>query len=300
VNGLRTLSTGNGMRILVFGRTGQLARELGGYAWPAGVSVIQADRGHCDLARVDEVRRAIEQAKPDVVINAAAYTSVDRAETEEPLARSINAIAPGAMAQSCEILGATLIHLSTDYVFDGAKPGPYAEGDPVRPLSAYGRSKADGERAIRAATRNHVILRTTWVFASHGTNFVRTMLRQPDSRSEIRVVSDQRGAPTAARDIAGAIATIVDAVRDGRGAWGTFHYTSAEPTTWHLFAEAIFEGARRRMNVIPIPTSDYLTAARRPLNSILDCSLIRAAYGIEQPSWRRALADVIGELGAKA
>lgn len=288
------------MRVLVFGRTGQVAHELERRRWPSGVSLTQLGRDRCDLRRPEEVRDAITEVAPDVVVNAAAYTAVDRAESDEALARQINAAAPATMAQACERQGSVLIHLSTDYVFDGAKQTPYLENDPVGPLSVYGISKAAGERAIRDATERHVILRTTWVFASHGTNFVRTMLRLADRQSEIRVVRDQHGAPTAARDVAAAIGVVLDAVREDRRFWGTFHFTSSEPTSWYDFARAIFQATRRVVTVSPIVTADYPTAARRPLNSVLDCGLIRSVYGIPQPSWRLGLSQVLAELGEAA
>jgi dTDP-4-dehydrorhamnose reductase len=176
------------------------------------------------------------------------------------------------------------------------KQGAYAEDDPVAPLSVYGRTKSEGETAVRNEIERHVILRTSWVFASHGNNFVRTMLRLATEREEIRVVNDQRGTPTAARDIASAIASIIASIARGRSAWGTFHFASSEATTWHDFARAILDGSGLRANLIAINTADYVTAARRPMNSILDCGRIGREYGIGQPVWRQALATVLAEL----
>ena len=284
------------MRVVIFGRTGQVARELGLQAWPADADVLQLGRADCDLASLGDVRRTLLESRPDVVINAAAYTAVDRAESQPAVARQINADAPATMAQMCGELGSALIHLSTDYVFDGTKPGAYLEDDPIHPLSVYGETKARGEAEIRAALQSHVILRTTWVFAAHGTNFVRTILRLSTERPEIGVVADQLGGPTSARDIASAVRIIVETVMAGRATWGTYHYTSAEPTSWYGFAQAIVEQAGKSAVVRPIGTADYPTAARRPLNSVLDCGLVRTTYGIEQPNWRHALSAVLAEV----
>lgn len=238
--------------------------------------------------------------RPQIVINAAAYTAVDRAEAEPERAGLLNCEAPRAMASACSTIGAALIHLSTDYVFDGSNPNAYREEDPVGPLSVYGRSKADGETAVRASIQQHVILRTSWVFAAHGNNFVRTMLRLGDERPEIRVVDDQFGSPTAACDIASAIASIVAAIRAKKGVWGTFHFTSAQSTTWYGFAKAILVASRQRAKLVPITTADYKTPARRPLNSVLDCGRILRDYGIPQPLWQESLARVLTELGHDA
>jgi dTDP-4-dehydrorhamnose reductase len=230
------------------------------------------------------------------VINAAAYTAVDRAESEPEIAGTINRDAPAAMAKACEETGAALIHLSTDYVFDGSNRGAYVEDDLVAPLSVYGRTKAEGEIAIGQALRRHVVLRTSWLFAAHGANFVRTMLRLSDERPELRIVCDQRGAPTAACDVASAIVSLVGSVAECPRGWGILHFTSDEPATWHDFARAILEGAGRQTKLVPVSTAEYKTAAQRPLNSVLDCRRIARDYGIGQPCWRRALANVLAEL----
>lgn len=284
------------MRVLIFGRTGQVGRELGRIAWRPGVTVQQLDRSECDLATPAAAGGKVLEMRPDVVINAAAHTAVDRAESEPDLAAAINHGSPSAMADACRAIGAKLIHLSTDYVFDGKKRVPYVEDDPVAPLSVYGRSKHVGEAAIRARLAEHIILRTSWVFASHGSNFVRTMLRVAKERTELRIVADQWGAPTAARDIAHAIAAIVDRIAAGRGAWGTFHFTSGEPTTWFVFAEAIFALRGAGPRLVPVTTEEYKTPARRPLYSVLNCARVGKYYGFAQPCWRAALADVMGEL----
>ena len=286
------------MRVLIFGRTGQVARELGRITWPAGVIIEQLDRSRCDLTHPTQAEEMVQRTRPDVVINAAAHTAVDRAESEPDLAAVINRDSPAAIAKACASTGARLIHLSTDYVFDGGKREPYLESDPVAPLSVYGRTKAEGEGAIRACLGEHVILRTSWVFAGHGSNFVRTMLRLANDREELRIVADQRGTPTAASDIAQATAAIVDRIAAGRGAWGTFHFASSEATSWFGFAEAIFALRGAGPKLVPIKTEEYKTAARRPLYSVLDCMLVDKTYAISQPSWRAGLAKVMSELAA--
>jgi dTDP-4-dehydrorhamnose reductase len=247
---------------------------------------------------MQSVNDAILSANADLVINAAAYTAVDRAESESLLAERVNRDAPEAMALACARRGAALIHLSTDYVFDGTKIQPYLEDDPVGPVSVYGRTKEAGEAAVRGALDRHVIIRTSWVFSAHGNNFVKTMLRLGATRPEIRVVSDQNGAPTSARDIAGAIAAVTGAVQRDRGVWGTFHFASEAPTTWHGFAREIFAGTDHGPVVTPITTAEYPTPARRPSNSVLDCSKIMRAYSIAQPSWQHALRETLSELRA--
>lgn len=284
------------MRIVIFGKTGQVGRELARVRWPERCDVMQLGRAECDLLRTQAMAEAIYAARPAIVVNAAAYTAVDRAEAEPEAAEKVNRDAPAAMAAACSELGAALIHLSTDYVFDGSKTAPYLENDAVAPLSVYGRTKAEGEAAIREALPRHVILRTSWVFAAHGANFVRTMLRLAGERPELRIVADQKGGPTAAFDIAAAIAAIVERVEEDRCAWGTFHFTGAEPTTWFDFARAIFDFSGRQPQLVPITTAEYRTPARRPLNSVLDCGRIGQEYGIGQPSWRKALKAVLTEM----
>ena len=288
------------MFVLIFGRTGQVGRELGRIAWPAGMTVRQLDRSQCDLAMPAAAAGKVLEAAPDIVINAAAHTAVDRAESEPGLAAAINRDAPSAMADACRTVGAKLIHLSTDYVFDGRKRAPYLEDDPVAPLSIYGRTKQEGEAAIRVRLMDHVILRTSWVFAAHGSNFVRTMLRLAEERTELRIVADQQGSPTAAGDIAQAIAAIAGRVAAGRGAWGTFHFASSESTSWFGFAEAIFALRGGGPTLVPITTEEYKTPARRPLYSVLDCRHVGETYGIAQPSWRAALAEVMREFADEA
>ena len=291
------------MRALVFGETGQVARELALTAATRGVAARFLGRAAADLTDPEACVRAIAAADADVVVNAAAYTAVDRAEDEPALARTVNATAPGAMAVAAAAKGVPFFHLSTDYVFDGAPGRAWREADPTGPLGAYGASKRAGEEAVAGATPDHVILRTAWVFSAHGANFVKTMLRVGRGKPEMRVVGDQRGGPTAARDIANALWTIAEAWRDGRGEAGVFHYAGAPACTWADFAEAIFaaSGWEAPPAVIRIATADWPTPAARPANSVLDCTRIAATYGIVQPDWREGLAAVVAELaGAEA
>ncbi|MGD0192669.1 MAG: dTDP-4-dehydrorhamnose reductase [Rhizomicrobium sp.] len=284
------------MKLLIIGRTGQVGRELAGVTWPAQIDATLVDRSSCDLTDRETILRALRDASPDLVVNAAAYTAVDRAESEPELARLTNSEGPAALATGCRACGAALIHLSTDYVFDGAKAAAWLEDDAANPLSVYGRTKWQGECLIRDTLDQHIILRTSWVFAGHGNNFVKTMLRIGKTQDEVRVVSDQLGSPTAARDIANAIATIAQAVAGGEERWGTYHYASAEPVRWNGFAEAIFAASGQKVRVAPITSDEFGARAKRPANSVLDCTRIRLAYGIERPSWHAALSDVISEL----
>jgi dTDP-4-dehydrorhamnose reductase len=288
------------MRILIFGKTGQVAQELGHACWPERCEVEQFGRAEADLLDAQAVAQAVFAVRPNIVINAAAYTAVDRAETEPEAAGKVNCDAPAAMAAACHESGSALIHLSTDYVFDGLKTAPYLEDDPVAPLSVYGRTKSEGESAIRDVLLQHVILRTSWVFAAHGANFVRTMLRLASERTEIRVVEDQKGAPTAAHDIAAAIAAIAGRIVQGNGVWGTFHFTGTEPTTWFDFAREILALSGRHVEIVPTTTTAYRRAARRPLYSVLDCGRIARDYDIRQPSWRLALRNILLEMGEMA
>jgi dTDP-4-dehydrorhamnose reductase len=238
--------------------------------------------------------------RPDLAINLAAYTAVDRAESEAEAAWAVNCTGAMHIAAGCADRGIPLVHLSTDYVFDGYKDGPYREDDPVNPLGVYGASKEAGERAVREALRRHIILRTSWVYGAFGQNFVKTMLRLGAERETLRVVADQHGCPTAAADIASALVALAQQVAAGEERWGTYHFAGAGATTWHGFAEAIFDLALpyrgRRPRVEPIATEQYPTPARRPRNSVLDCSKIADAFGIRPAPWRPALAAVIREL----
>jgi dTDP-4-dehydrorhamnose reductase len=290
------------MRALVLGETGQVARELARTAAARAIDATFLGRDRADLADPEACARAVRSAAADVVVNAAAYTAVDQAEDAPELAETVNAAAPGAMAAAAAAKGVPFLHVSTDYVFDGT-PGPaWREDDPTGPLGAYGASKLAGERAVAAGGADHAILRTAWVFSAHGKNFVKTMLAVGRGRPEMRVVGDQRGGPTAAADIAGALWTMAEAWTAGRGVPGVFHYAGAPAVSWAEFAEAIFAGSgwTERPKVATIATADWPTRAVRPVNSVLDCGRIAAAYGIAQPDWRPALAAVIAELEARA
>jgi dTDP-4-dehydrorhamnose reductase len=284
------------MRLLVFGRTGQVARELARNL-PAGWSARFLDRAEADLADPAACAAAVAGAAADAVINAAAWTAVDKAEAEEAAATVVNGAAPAAMARVAADRGLPFLHVSTDYVFDGSGTAPFHPDSPVAPLGAYGRSKRAGEDGVRAAGGVHLILRTSWVFSAHGTNFVRTMLRLGAEREALRVVADQTGGPTPAADIARALLAVADALRDGAPG-GTHHFAGAPDTTWADFARAIMAGAGLPCRIEDIATADYPTPARRPANSRLDCSGLAAAYGIARPDWRQGLADVLAELGA--
>ena len=288
------------MKLLVLGAGGQVGHELCRLAWPDGYSVAAFDRGGVDIAQREPVFAAVARERPDIVINAAAYTAVDRAESEPDIAWASNCSGPANIAAACQEAAIPLIHLSTDYVFDGSKPGAYFEADPVKPLGIYGESKEAGDQAVRGALAHHVILRTAWVYSAHGRNFVKTMLRLAGERPVLRVVADQIGSPTSAADIAAAIAAIAQQLNAGNTSWGTYHFAGGGAVTWHGFAEAIFELAAPRRGPPPlveaIATADYPTPARRPANSVLDCRRIGEVFGIVPRPWREALAEVIGEL----
>lgn len=288
------------MKALIFGRTGQLAIELARRA-PDGVDPVMLGRDAADLASPETCARAVTETDADIVINAAAYTAVDQAETEPDLARLVNARSPGAMARAAAARGLPFIHVSTDYVFDGSGERPWREDDPTGPLGVYGQTKLEGERAVLDAGGAAIILRTAWVFSAHGRNFVKTMLRLGAERPDLPIVADQRGGPTAAADIADAIWTIADAFATGNGVPGIYHFSGAPAVTWADFAEAIFANSRRitaAPRVRRIATSEYPTPARRPANSVLDCTRIRETYGIAQPDWRQSLVQVIEEIEA--
>ena len=290
------------MKILVFGTTGQVAREIARRGPAHGCEIIALGRAEADLTDVRACTRAIAGTEAAVVLNAAAHTAVDRAESEPDLAHAVNAEAPGAMARAAAARGLPFLHVSTDYVFDGTPGRAWREDDPTGPLGVYGATKLAGEAAVRAAGGPHVILRTAWVVSAHGSNFVKTMRRLGAERDTLRVVEDQTGGPTPAADIAAALLTIASSFGAGRGAPGIYHFAGRPATTWAEFAREIFTiraekgDGFRAPSVEGIPTSGYPTPARRPQNSVLDCAAIATAYGIPQPDWRAGLAEVIGEL----
>jgi dTDP-4-dehydrorhamnose reductase len=281
------------MTILVFGQTGQVASEL-----QAQADVLALGRDRADLSDPAACAAAIAEITPDVVINAAAYTAVDRAEEEEAQATTINGAAPGAMAQACAALGIPFVHISTDYVFEGGGTTPWQPSDPVGPLGAYGRSKLAGEQAIAEAGGTYVILRTSWVFSGHGNNFLKTMLRLSETRDALSIVDDQIGGPTPADAIASACLTIARGLQEDPGKTGIHHFSGAPDASWKDFAAEIFARAGRQVTVSGIPTKDYPTPAVRPLNSRMDCSALETAFGIPRPDWRdgidRALKVLAG------
>ena len=281
--------------ILVFGRTGQVAREIARAAEARGAPVRLVSREEADLVEPEACARVVEGTDARAVVNAAAYTAVDRAEDEEALATRVNGEAPAAMARAAADRGLPFVHLSTDYVFSGE--GPHAPGDPTAPLGAYGRSKLAGEEGVRGAGGSHVILRTAWVFSAHGSNFVRSMLRLGAERERLRIVADQQGGPTPAASIARATLTIAGALRDGAPS-GTHHLAGAPDATWAGFAREIMARAGLPCEVEDIATHEYPTPAARPADSRLDCASLEAAFGIARPDWREGLDDVLKELRA--
>ena len=283
--------------ILIFGHSGQIATELAIASWTPGTDIHCLGRGDLDLrlTSADEIAAVLHRFTPSLVINAAAYTAVDRAESAPDTAYALNATAPGLIAQGCAHAAIPLIHISTDYVFDGAKNAPYVETDPVNPVSVYGMSKEAGEQAVRAATHRHIILRTAWVYSSHGRNFVTNMLRLGKTHQELPIVDDQIGSPTSAAQIACALTTIAHKLlTQAAPNFGTYHFCAAGQTSWHGLATAIFDKARREgrqapNRIIPIPTSAYPTPARRPLNSRLSCKKLAADFGLNAQSWQTGL-----------
>lgn len=278
--------------LLVFGRTGQVARELARRAPEARF----LGREDADLMQPDTCAAAIREAAPRAVINAAAWTAVDRAEAEPEAARTVNAEAPGAMARACAASAIPFLHVSTDYVFNGSGTRPWREDDPTGPLGAYGATKLAGERAVAAAGGQWAVLRTSWVFSAHGTNFVRTMLRLGAERPRLTIVADQTGGPTPAADIAAALLAMAQAMTEDPAKGGTYHFAGAPDVSWADFAREVFRQAGLPTEVADIATADYPTPARRPANSRLDCARIRRDFGISRPDWREGLAAVLAEL----
>jgi dTDP-4-dehydrorhamnose reductase len=283
------------MRIMVFGKTGQVACEVQRQA-----QVNALGRDEADLADPADCAEAIRAEAPDVVINAAAYTAVDRAETEEDLARVINAEAPGAMARACADLGIPFIHISTDYVFDGAGETPFAPDHPTGPLGAYGRTKLAGEEAVRAAGGVHAIFRTSWVVSAHGSNFVKTMLRLGAERDRLTIVADQVGGPTPAADIAALCLAAATQLVEDPDKTGTYHISGGPDVSWADFAREIFAQAGISCEVADIPSSDYPTPATRPQNSRMDNRATEAVFGLARPDWRAGLSRILEDLGQRA
>lgn len=281
------------MSILVIGKTGQVAQELA--KLPDTVCI---GRDEADLTVPEHCSSAIHAHVPRAVINAAAYTAVDKAEQEEALATLINADAPGVMARACASLEIPFVQISTDYVFSGSGTAPWRPDDPTGPLGAYGRSKLAGEQKVRAAGGVHAILRTSWVVSAHGNNFVKTMLRLGAERDALNIVSDQIGGPTAARDIATACHLMAEQLAVSPEKTGTYHFSGAPDCSWADFARVIFDQANLACNVTDIPSSAYPTPAARPLNSRMDCSTTDSTFGIKRPDWRNSLTEILTDLGA--
>jgi dTDP-4-dehydrorhamnose reductase len=279
------------MTILVFGKTGQVAREL-----QARADVVALGRDRADLSDPEACAALIRDLAPEAVINAAAHTAVDQAESEEDLATVINGEAPAAMARACADLAIPFVHISTDYVFDGSGEAPWPIDAPTGPLGAYGRSKLKGEEGVRAAGGTHAILRTSWVVSAHGKNFVKTMLRLGAERETLTIVADQVGGPTAAGDIAEACLSIAAQLRDDPSKSGTYHFSGAPDTSWAGFAREIFAQAGLACRVEDIPTSAFPTPAKRPANSRMDCSTLDAVFGIARPDWRHSLSLILKDL----
>ena len=280
-------------RVLVTGGNGQVGRsiaELASDARFAALDIAVTNRSTVDITDRAGLNAAFDRLQPDVVINAAAYTSVDAAESDEAAATAVNTDGVASLADLCAAHGARLLHLSTDYVFDGTKDGWYVESDPIAPLGVYGRTKAAGEAAARACPA-HLILRTSWVYATHGNNFVKTMLRIGAELPELGVVDDQVGCPTSAHDIAEALLHL-----SSMDANGTYHLAGADQASWHEFAEAIFAAADLTTTANPISTADYPTIAPRPANSRLDSSALADATGVRLPGWRDSLSGVVSTI----
>jgi len=302
------------MRILLFGRTGQVGWELQRALQPLGQVVALDTRSTphaADFRDPESLAATVEAVRPDVIVNASAYTAVDKAESEPDVARAVNALAPGVLARAAALHGAWLLHYSTDYVFDGSGDAPWREGDATGPLSVYGRTKLEGEDEIRGSGCRHLILRTSWVYAARGGNFAKTMLRLAAERDLLKVIADQVGAPTGAELLADVSAhllrtvTRADALPHEAVAYpGTYHLAASGFTSWHGYASFVIENARRRGRPIlvapdavrPIPTSEYPTPARRPLNSRLDTSLLQQRFGLHLPHWQVGVGRLLDEI----
>ncbi len=282
------------MTLLIFGKTGQVAQELARRAPDAQF----AGRETADLTDPAACAALIRQLHPSAVINAAAYTAVDKAESDAATAQLVNADALAAMAAACAELGIPFVHISTDYVFDGSGDTARAEDAPTAPLGVYGQTKLDGERAVQAAAGQYAIMRTSWVFSAHGNNFVKTMRRLGAECDRLTIVADQLGGPTASADIAAAALSMAATMRADATKGGIYHFAGAPDVSWADFAREIFAQSDLAPEVVDIPSSDYPTPAKRPLNSRLDCAAITRDFGIARPDWRVSLQDVIKELRA--
>ncbi len=284
------------MRILLFGRNGQVARCL---QEEAGDGLVALGRNAADLMHEGAAQTAIAAHSPDVVINAAAYTAVDKAEEEQDAAAQLNANAPGEMARAAIAAGAQFIHLSSDYVFDGLSETPYAETDIANPLNVYGRTKRAGEQFVLSENPQAIVIRTSWVFSEFGDNFVKTMMRLGAERDSLRIVADQIGGPTPARDIAKTLLAIAAKKHRGAPGDGLYHYQGAPTVNWADFAGKIFDYAELSVTVTPVTTAQYPTLAARPLNTHLNCGKIERDFGVAMPDWRVRLRQIIDTLSRK-
>ncbi len=287
------------MKILVAGSSGQVGIELMRQG-AAKHEMIGMTHETLDITDSAKVMATVMAEMPDMVVNAAAYTAVDDAESETEACFAVNSDGPKNLAQACSLADIPLIHISTDYVFDGTKSGSYIESDRVSPVGVYGKSKAEGEENVCEGCTEHIILRTSWVFSAHGNNFVKTMLRLGAEREELGIVADQYGCPSSAAELARAIYNVLDTDLDGK--WGVYHFCQPEPTTWFAFAKAVFDTATKQgielkvNSVNSITTEDYPTPAKRPANSVMDCSRFSQAFGFDIKPWSESLQEVIKEL----
>jgi len=295
---------------MLTGAGGQVGAEVA-RALAGRVELLAFDHASLDLADAEAIRARVREIRPDAIVNAAAYTAVDRAQAETDAAHAVNALAPAVLAEEARRCRAVLLHYSTDYVFDGAKPGPYVEEDPVAPLNVYGSTKLEGERAIARSGCDHIVLRTQWVYGPHGRNFLLTMLRLGEERDELRVVDDQRGAPTSSLQLARLTSGLLGAATGEpsaaslerlRASSGLYHATASGETSWCRFARAIFEdaiGVSRRPRVIAISSAEYPTPARRPANSVLSCEKLANTFGLRIEAWRDGMREVLSALGRR-
>jgi dTDP-4-dehydrorhamnose reductase len=293
------------MKVIVIGATGQLAKSFAEAHAPEEVAVVTVGRPEIELLTPSTIGPVLDRVAPQIVVNAAAYTAVDKAESEPELAYAVNADAPGHLAALCNQNGIPLVHVSTDYVFDGSKGEPYRENDPVAPLGVYGASKLEGERRVAAAAARHIILRTAWVFSPVGRNFVRTMLRLAESRAEISVVDDQSGSPTFAPHLADVILTIAAQILCRKEDadepdWGIYHSAGTGEATWYDVATEVFEQSARwggpHAQLRRITTAQYPTPTKRPVDSRLDCTKLEQTFGVRLPNWRVGVAECVKRL----
>ncbi len=293
------------MKVVVFGANGQLGQEILLHARARGITATGIDLPEVDITRSAPVAACVDVQQPDLVINAAAYTQVDRAESEPDLAHAVNCAGAGHIAAACADHDIPLIHLSTDFVFDGTKGQPYETDDPVAPLSVYGRSKADGEAAVRRRTGRHVIIRTSWLYGVYGQNFVKTMLRLAATESRIRVVDDQIGSPTCADHLADGLLTMAGRIlASGGGPWGTYHFCGAGHTSWYGFAQTIFDITEAEFGLpavktVPVSTMEYPTPAQRPRYSVLSCRKTWNDFGLTPEPWQEGLSRTLKRLEGK-